>query len=150
MVAQLALRTQFSTSLVEFLTPSLHRASVLQSNRTLSFDERNRCLERSAKSSRHPAAFAVAAERSKPALVYTGQSSCCRCAAQHAAAPAVTTHSASGKLFQEIIGKPIPEPPPKLPSQISVRNVARLSLEETMTESSDVAADYSSDGSDDR
>jgi len=31
-----------------------------------------------------------------------------------------------------------------------VRNVARLSLEETMTESSDVAADYSSDGSDDR
>jgi hypothetical protein len=60
------------------------------------------------------------------------------------------THSAAGKLFQDIIGKPIPEPPPKLPSQISVRNVARFDLEETMTEGSDVAADYSSDGSEDR
>ena len=60
------------------------------------------------------------------------------------------THTASGKLFQEIIGKPIPEPPAKLPSQISVRNVARFDLEETMTEGSDAAADYSSDGSEDR
>ncbi len=59
-------------------------------------------------------------------------------------------HYSSGKLFQEIIGKPIPEPPPKLPSQISVRNVARFALEETMTEGSDAAADYSSDGSEDR
>ena len=58
--------------------------------------------------------------------------------------------SASGKLFQDIIGKPIPEPPPKLPSQISVSNVARVSLEDTMTEGSDAAADYSSDGSEDR
>ncbi len=61
----------------------------------------------------------------------------------------VTNHF-SGKLFQQIIGKPIPEPPPKLPSQISVRNVARFDLEDTMTEGSDAVADYSSDGSEDR
>jgi hypothetical protein len=66
------------------------------------------------------------------------------------ASPRDPTHSAAGKLFQDIIGKPIPEVPPKLPSQISVRNVARFDLEETMTEGSDVAADYSSDGSEDR
>jgi hypothetical protein len=58
--------------------------------------------------------------------------------------------SFSGKLFQEIIGKPIPEPPPVLPSQISVRNVARFDLQDTMTEDSDAAEDYSSDGSEDR
>jgi hypothetical protein len=62
----------------------------------------------------------------------------------------IITHSAAGKLFQEIIGKPIPEPPPQLQSQISVRNVARYALEETMTEGSDAPAEYSSDGSEDR
>jgi hypothetical protein len=60
------------------------------------------------------------------------------------------THSVAGKLFQDIVGKPITEPPPKLQSQVSVRNVARFDLEETMTEGSDVAADYLSDGSEDR
>jgi hypothetical protein len=104
----------------------------------------------SAKPARHPEATAVAAERSKSAFAYEGRSSCCWSGSLHEHQAFIITHSTLGKLFQEIIGKPIPEPPPKLPSQISVRNVARFDLEETMTEGSDAAADYSSDGSEDR
>ena len=38
----------------------------------------------------------------------------------------------------------------RIPTFLRAKNVARFDLEETMTEGSDVAADYSSDGSEDR
>ena len=38
----------------------------------------------------------------------------------------------------------------RIPTFLRAKNVARFDLEETMTEGSDVAANYSSDGSEDR